>query len=130
MEVDYQEEIDSKLIRKPDQYKAEEYEEEKEEEEEDRYSFPEGSDEDEEEEEEEYPMTNNPRGKAIIFNHYEFNPILKAGKREGTNEDKSAIEKILGQEGLKFFIGSHDDMKFSEIQLTLKEGMIIIFSFN
>lgn len=107
------EETDSKLIKGPDNQNDFEDEEE---EEKDSYgeTLLQGRGE------EEYSMINNPRGRAIIFNHYKYDPKLKLGDRKGTQQDEDKIKAALTN--LKFQVELHENITFSEIQTVLKKG--------
>ena len=75
---------------------------------------------------EEYPMSNKPRGKAIIFNHSKHDSNLGLSEREGSKQDRQRITRVLVRLGFETEIC--DDFTFDRIKQKLKSGMKFHYS--
>lgn len=68
---------------------------------------------------EKYSMTKMPRGKALIFNHYEYD-VDGIPERDGTKKDTERLNQILQK--LHFQTSVHNDPTFSQIQEVIERG--------
>jgi len=65
-----------------------------------------------------YNMNHRRRGKAIVFNHMNFDPRLNLKMRNGTNNDRDNLRVSLRQ--LDFEVEVHNDLPFKEIERILE----------
>ncbi|KAL7728221.1 hypothetical protein ACLKA6_005637 [Drosophila palustris] len=68
----------------------------------------------------EYNMNHRNRGKAIIFNHKEFDKSTKLSIRHGTDVDCANLERMLKQ--LDFEVTAYKDLCHSEIVRVIKNA--------
>lgn len=69
---------------------------------------------------EEYNMNHRKRGKAIIFNHENFD--IKEAVRAGTQIDVERLKRVLSK--LHFEIEIHNDLDFYSIKQTITTGAV------
>ncbi|CAG7824986.1 unnamed protein product [Allacma fusca] len=60
-----------------------------------------------------YNMNHQSRGRAVIFNHENFNPNLDLGRRNGTEKDRQNLKQSL--KALGFEVSAHDDLTYQQV---------------
>ena len=62
------------------------------------------------------------RGRAVIINNRDFDPVLTRQKnRDGTDVDAEELEKMLMRLG--FDVTRHDNLKTFDMSIQLREGL-------